>query len=156
GQQHIEDQPPHGRAGIELLSDRDEGHLVFFKESHQAGKVQQGAAQPVYFVDHHTVHLTGLDIRQELLKRRSLEVAAGEAAVVIAGRQAGPTQGRLALNIGTAGSALSIERGEFLIEPFFGGLAGVEGTANRLNGFGHGVSPWRSVGRTESRCSGYW
>src|SRR5262249_60226078 len=113
-----------------------EGHSEYINNFVQAAKVQQVASHPVYFVTHHTVPPTGMDIRQELLKRRSPEVAAGEAAVVIAGRQAGPTQGRLALNIGTAGSALSIERGEFLIEPFFGGLAGVEGTANRLNGFG--------------------
>jgi hypothetical protein len=154
GQQDVQDQPAHGGAGVELLSHRDKGHPMLFEGGHHAGEVQQRPAQAVDFVDHHAVDLTGLDVGQEAVKRRPFHVAAGEAAVVVALRHTGPAQGGLALDVSAARFALGVKRAEFLVEPFLGRLAGVDGTADGSNHLSHDVSPWLGDERTKSHCNG--
>jgi hypothetical protein len=74
---------------------------------------------------------SGADIGEELLESGAIHVSAGVAAVVVAGGRQGPTFGTLAGDEGLGGFALRIERVELLFQTFFGGLAGVDGAADR-------------------------
>ena len=94
------------------------------------------------------------------LQRRAIHVAAGETAVVVVVRQAFPAFVLLAPDVGLARFALGVERVEFLVEAFVGGLAGVDGAADGA-GVGDVVvflvlviarSPCQG-GRSGSRCS---
>src|SRR5262249_36139951 len=106
---------------------------------------------------HHAVDLPGLDIRQETLQSRPVEVAAAVTAVVVADREPRPTGMGLAEDIRFRGLALGIQRIEVLVESFFGALARVDGTAHRrrregfrLAGSSHGLAPF-SV-RPKKKC----
>src|SRR5262249_16425883 len=97
----------------------------------------------------HAVDLPGLDVGQEALQCRPVEIAAAIAAVVVAGRKRRPTGVGLTVDIGLGGFALGIERVEILVEPFFGALARVDRTTNRrgrcrfrVAGAGHDLGPF--------------
>ena len=47
GQQDIESEPPHRSRGVELLSNRDERHLMGIEQFDQLGKIGQGACQTI-------------------------------------------------------------------------------------------------------------
>jgi hypothetical protein len=47
GQQHVQNQPPHRRGGVELLSDRDERDVLALEGLHQLGEVEQAAGESV-------------------------------------------------------------------------------------------------------------
>src|SRR6202040_77688 len=85
--------------------------------------------QPVDLVHDHDIDSARPDIGEQALRRGSLETAAREPAIVIAVSRQQPTLVLLAANVGLAGFALRRERIEFLLEPFLGGFAGVDGTA---------------------------
>ena len=63
------------------------------------------------------------------LQGRPLQRAAGETAIVITVRHQEPAFGPLAGDIGLTGLALGVEAVEFLLEAFFGRLAGVDRAA---------------------------
>ena len=90
GQQHIEGQPAHRGGGVELLGDGDERDRSGVEHLDQLGEVGQRAGQAVDLVDHDHVDLAGLDILQQLLEGRAVEVAAGIGRVVIALGQGPP------------------------------------------------------------------
>ena len=95
----------------------------------------------------------GVDIGQQALQGRALQRAAGDAAIIIAGVQQLPALVPLAGDIGGAGLVLRVERVEVLLEPVFGGFAGVDGAADLWRGVIR-LLPWsarRSVGRTSGR-----
>jgi hypothetical protein len=83
--------------------------LVLVKGLHHLGEVEQRAAQAVHLVDHHAVDLARLDVGEQPLQGRTFHVAAGEAAVVVTLRQAGPTLLPLAGHERLAGLALGVE-----------------------------------------------
>src|SRR5262249_55513715 len=80
---------------------------------------------PVDFVDDDDIDAAGPDVGEQPLQRRSLQVAAGEPAVIIAGSRQHPALVLLAADVGLTGFALCRERVEFLLEPLLGGFAGV-------------------------------
>jgi hypothetical protein len=94
------------------------------------------------------------------LQGRAVEGGTREAAIVIAIRNQAPALMGLALDIGLAGLALSVERVEFEIEIMLGRFAGVDRAAlqlgnNRLHGL-RSSSPRRDVAEGElppGRCA---
>jgi hypothetical protein len=97
--------------------------------SNQLGEVGQRAAQTVDLVDHHHVDQPVLDILQQPFQAGAFQRAAGDAAVVILIADEHPTLGPLAGDVRLAGLALSVEAVELLLQPFLGGFAGVDRTA---------------------------
>jgi len=73
----------------------------------------------------------GVDIGEQSLQRRSFHVASREAAVVVAFGQASPALVDLAADESLGGLALGVQRVELLFQPFLGGLARVDGTADQ-------------------------
>ena len=98
---------------------------------HQAGEVEQGAAEAIDLVDDDAVDLAGLDVGHEALQGGPVHVAAGEAAVVVAVGQQRPALSGLAADVGLARLALGVQGVELLLEALLGGLAGVDGTAHQ-------------------------
>ncbi len=129
---------------VELLRHTHKRDALAVEQLHEPREVHQRPAQAIDFVDHHAVDLPGLDIGHQALQRRALDVAAGEAAVVVAVREADPPLGLLAGDERHATLALGVERVEVLVEPLLRGLAGVNGAADGLlrggGGGGHAGS----------------
>ena len=130
GEQDVQGQSAHGVGGVELLGDRDEAHAVAIEDFHKAREVEQGAAEAVHFVDHDAINAAGLDVRHESLERGALQVAAGEAAVIVSIRQACPALVALTRNIGLGRFPLSVQGVELLLQSLVGGLAGINGAAD--------------------------
>ena len=126
GQQHIERQTPHRAGRVELLRHRDERHTLRVEEFNQPGKIGERAGQPIDLVDNDNVESAGPDIGEQLLQRGSLHRATREPAIVIAVSRQYPPFVLLAADVGLAGFTLRRERVEFLLQPFFGGFAGVD------------------------------
>ena len=95
----------------------------------QLGKVGQRARQPVDLVDDDDVDHPSANVSQQLLEAWPLHVAAREATIVVAFPQHQPAFRFLAGDVVLAGVALGVERIEVLLEPFIGGLAGVDRAA---------------------------
>jgi hypothetical protein len=74
----------------------------------------------------------GLDIGQQLLERRAIEIAAGIGRVVIMLGEGLPALRRLTLYIGLAGVPLGVQRIELQLQAMLGGFAGVDGAAERF------------------------
>jgi hypothetical protein len=104
--------------------------VALVKRLHQPGKVEQGAAEPIYPVGQNAVNVAGLDVGQELLQCWPVEVAAGVAAVVVAAGQAGPAGMGLAVDIGFRRFALGVRRVDVLVESLLGTFARVDRTAH--------------------------
>jgi hypothetical protein len=83
-------------------------------------------------VDHHAVDLPCLDVRQQPPHRRPLQVAAGEAAVVVAVGQADPALVPLGCDERLGALPLGVQRVELLLQPLLGALAGVDRTPDDL------------------------
>src|SRR5262249_39185520 len=114
-------------------------------------------AKAIHPMGHHAIDLPCLDIGQQTLECRAVEVAAAVAAVVVVDRERRPTGMGLAVDIRFRGLALGIQGVEVLVESFFGALARVDGTAHRgsregfrLAGSRHGLAPF-SV-RPKKKC----
>src|SRR5436309_5703176 len=101
--QHIERQAAHRARRVELLRYRDERHRLGVEEFDQPGKIGQRAGQPVDLVDDHDVDPAGSDIGDQMLQSGSLQIAAGEPAIVIAGSEQYPALVALAADEGLAG-----------------------------------------------------
>src|ERR1700730_9260792 len=129
GQQHIEGQPPHRAGGIELLGHRHERRALCVEDLDQPPKICQRAGEPVDLVDDDDVDPSGLDVGEQASQRRPLHIATRERAIVVTGSGQYPTLVALATDVRLAGFALRLERVEFLVEPFLGGFAGVDGAA---------------------------
>ena len=116
-QQHIQRQPAHRGGGIELLGDGDERHIMLVEQLDQLGEVRQRPGQPVDLVDDDDVDLAGLNVLQQPLQGRAVDVAAGEAAIVVFGSEQRPSGMRLTADIGLRGIILGVQRVEVLLEP---------------------------------------
>ena len=128
GQQHVQCQAAHAGRGVEGLGDADEADPTAIEDLDHACEVGQGPGQAVNLVDDDDVDLAGLDVAEKPLERRALHGCAGEAAIVVAGRDRSPTFAGLALHIRRAGFALRIEGVERLLEAFLAALPRVKGT----------------------------
>src|ERR1035437_6183076 len=60
GEQNVERQTSQRCAGIELLRDGNEAHLVLLEDAEHAGEVQQRTAQAVHFTHHHVIQFARL------------------------------------------------------------------------------------------------
>ena len=89
---------------------------MLFEGLHEPGEIQERPAEAVDPLDDDAVDLAGLDVGQQAGECRPVEVAAGETAVVVGVRQAGPAFGPLAGDIGLGGFALRVQRIELLVE----------------------------------------
>src|SRR5215831_17892174 len=105
----------------------------------------------------HTIDLASLDIGQETLECRAVEIAAAIAAVVVARRKRSPAGMSLAVDISLGGFPLGIERIEILVKTFLGAFARVDGATHqrgrrrfRLARVGHDFFPF-SV-RPKKKC----
>ena len=70
---------------------------------HHLEEVEERAREAVEAVDGDQVHLPRLDIGEEALERRTVEVRAGESAIVVALGERHPPLGPLALNVALDG-----------------------------------------------------
>ena len=86
GQQHVQCQAAHAGRGVEGLGDADEADPAAIEDLDHACEVGQGPGQAVNLVDDDDVDLAGLDVAEKPLERRPLHGCAGEAAIVVAGR----------------------------------------------------------------------
>ena len=132
--QDIEREAAQGIGRVELLRYRNEADVVLFEDLDNAGEVDQRPAQPVHLVDDHAVDRPAANVGQEPFQGGPVQVAAAEAAIVVALGQGDKPLAALAEDEGFGGLALRVERVEFLIEAFVGGLAGVDGATELANG----------------------
>src|SRR5207248_6552606 len=95
----------------------------------QPGKIGERPREPVDLVDDDNVDPAGPDIGKQTLQRWSLQIAAGEPAVIITGSRQHPALVLLTANVGLAGFALRRKRVEFLLKPLLRGFAGVDRAA---------------------------
>ena len=108
---------------------RDEGDAGAVEHLDELREVHQRADEPVDLVDHDDVDQPLLDVGEQLLQRRPLQRAAGEAAVVVGVADQRPALGALAGDVGLAGLALGVQRVELLVEALLGRLPGVDRAA---------------------------
>src|SRR5579862_182463 len=104
------------------------------KISNDLGEIRQRAGQPVNLVDDHDVDLALADLGKQELQGGPLQIAPRAPAIVIGLRQAGPALMTLAHDERLAGFALRMQRVELLLQPLFGGFAGIDGAAQRAPG----------------------
>src|SRR5438045_8549337 len=83
-------EPSHRRRRVELLGDCDKADRMPVKQLDDFGEVHQGSGQPIDLVDDHRVTPMLGDIGKQLPKRRALQGAAGEPAVIVAGLDQAP------------------------------------------------------------------
>ena len=129
GEQDVEGELAHRGGGAELLGDRDEGDALPVEHLHQLGEVHERAAEAVDLVDDDDVDRAGLDVGQQAAQCRPFQRAAREAAIIVAVGDEEPAFRLLAGDIGLARLALGIEGVELHVQPFLGGLAGVNRAA---------------------------
>jgi hypothetical protein len=134
GEEHVEDQPAHRGSRVQLLADRDEGHLVFFEQFHEAGEVEQGAAEAIDLVRQNAVDLAGSNVFEEALQGGPVKVVAREAAIIVTLGEANPALALLAGDVGLGRGPLRIQGVERLLQPLLGRFAGVNGTVDDLRG----------------------
>lgn len=134
GQQHVEGESPHRGGGVERLGDGDERDVRGVEDFDDLGEVGQRAGEPVDLVDDDGADETGGDVGEQTLEGRSLQGAAGEAAVVVHHRRGDPALGSLAGDIGLAGLPLGVEGVEVLLQSLLRGLTGVDHATDRLLG----------------------
>ena len=114
---------------LKRLGDADEGDAGAVEHLDQLREVHQRARQPVDLVDHDDVDQPLLDVGEQLLQRRPLQRAAGEAAVIVGVADQRPAFRALAGDERLAGLALGVQRVELLVEALLGGLPGVDRAA---------------------------
>jgi hypothetical protein len=108
------------------LRDAHEGDAGLVEPVHHLREVEERSRQAIDLVDDHDVDALGVDIVEEALERRALDVGAREAAVVIAPVDQRPA---LALRVRLTGFMLGVEGVELLLEPVGRRLAGVDRAA---------------------------
>ncbi len=108
----------------------------------QLGEVGERACQPVDLVDHDQVDAPGTDVVEQALQGRTQHRAAGDAAIVVEGRQGAPALVPLAEDVGLTRLALCMQGVELLLQPFLGRLSRVDGASHLLGvGGGRGTCP---------------
>jgi hypothetical protein len=110
----------HGGRGIELLGDRYETDALLVELFHDLGEVGQGAGEAVNFINDDGVDSLRGNIVQEFLQPWPLHVAAGEAAIVVAGEDDMPSLMTLAEDLRLTGLSLGVEGIEGLLQSLFG------------------------------------
>jgi hypothetical protein len=115
GQEHIQGKPAHGSRGVELLSYRDERDRLGVERFDQLCEVGERSGKTVDLIDYYHVDPAGLDFAEQPFQSWALKVAPGIGGVVIRLREDFPALRGLALDIGFASLALSVERIELLI-----------------------------------------
>jgi len=86
GKQDVERQTTERRSGIELLRHGNEANRALIEPVHQAREIEERPAQPVNLVYNDAVDSTRIDVFEQSLQGRAVEIAAGEATVIIMSR----------------------------------------------------------------------
>ena len=73
--------------GEELSRHRDERHIMPVEDLDEPGKIRQRPGQPVDLVDDEDVDPPRLDVGEQALQRRAGQRGAGDAAIVVPGRE---------------------------------------------------------------------
>jgi hypothetical protein len=120
----------HRGSGIERLSDGDKAHATGIEGLDDLGKVCQAASKAVYLIDNDRVDLSGLDVRQQAFECGAFYGATRVSAIVVVSIERPPSFLPLAEDVCLTGFALRVERVKGLFESLFGGLAGVNRTAD--------------------------
>jgi hypothetical protein len=110
--------------------DRDKADALFVELFDDLGKICQRACQTVDLVDDNGINPFGCDLIEQSFQGWPFHITAGEAAIVILGRNQLPAFMSLTDDVGFAGFPLSVERIEGLLEILFRGFAGVDGSAD--------------------------
>jgi hypothetical protein len=105
---------------------------VLVEQLNELCKIRQGSREPVHFVDHDDVDLTGPDLHQNVPQGRAVERGAREGAVIVVVGDKPPALVSLALDGGLTGFTLGIERVELEVEVMLGRFPGVDRTAQEL------------------------
>ena len=134
GEQHVQGQSTHAGRRIEGLRHRNKRDALGVEEFDQFGEVGERPCEAIDLIDDDDVELIHSDGVEQLLQGRTLETAAGEAAIVIMTSNQRPALTGLALDIGFTRFALSVERVEVLFESMIGRHARVDRTAANLVG----------------------
>jgi hypothetical protein len=92
-----------------LLSYRDERNRFGIEGFDKLGEIGERTGQPVDLVDNDDVDPAGVDIPEQLLQCRAVEIATGIGGVVIVLGQGLPSLRGLALYIGLASIALGMQ-----------------------------------------------
>ena len=146
GDKNVKHHAPGAGGGIDFLRHRDELCAPFVKFLGEVCKITDGSGESVDLVNHDDVDQPGFTVGKELLKRRAFHIAAGISSVVITSREADPSVGFLAGDIGFTSLPLSIQTVKFLIQSFLNGLACVNRASllwNRLHH--HHFTPKKSL-----------
>ncbi len=136
-----------------MLGDGDKRNRFLVESLDQLGKVGERAGEPVDFVNDDDIDAAGVDVSQQPLQRRAVEVTTGIGRIIIARGQRFPAIVHLRLDVGLASFALGIERVKLQLQPMLGRLAGVDGAAPQFVGLGaHGRAlSLRSLRRPKKR-----
>ena len=84
GEQHVQREPAHGSAGVELLGHRDKRYTCCIEHIDDLGEVGERSRQPVDLVDDDQIDFALLDVDQKGLQCRAFQRAPRKPAVIIA------------------------------------------------------------------------
>ena len=105
---------------------------MLVEELDQLCEVRQRASKAVDLVDDDDVDLAEFNLRQKHLQGRTIKRCSGKRPVVIMIGDEAPTFMCLALDIGLAGFALSVERIELEVKIVLGRFPGIHRAAEKL------------------------
>ena len=125
-QQHIERQPAHGVGGVERLGDGHERGARRIQPIDDLSEVGERAGQAIDLVDHDRVDPPPVDIGEQCFQPWAGHGSTRETAIIVDRGQHPPALGDLALDVGLAGFALSVQAVEGLIQPLLRTLPRVD------------------------------
>jgi hypothetical protein len=99
---------------------------MLLERLHHLGEIEVRATQAIDLIGNDDIDFAVPNVGEQTLQSGSLHVSAGEAAVVVALRQAGPALVGLTANESLGGYSLGIQGVELLLQPFLGGLTRVD------------------------------
>jgi len=128
-QQYVQGQASHTGGCVEGLGHRDERRPCSVETLGQLCEVRERSCEPVDLVDDDAIHPTRLHVLHQALQRRTIEMPARDAAIIVAFPDRHPAFMALAGNVGLASFMLRIERVEVLLEPLLARLPCVDGAS---------------------------
>lgn len=134
-EQYVQGQPTHRGSRVELLGNGDEADLVHVEDLNDFGKVRKRPGKPVNFVNDDSVDLLPLDIFDQTPESWAVHGGARISAIIIDSIEGTPPLVLLTGNECPTSFPLGIERVKGLLQPFFGGLPGIDRTADERFSF---------------------
>jgi len=91
------------------LRHRNKTDRALVEAVHQPREIQKRPAQAIHLIYNDAIDVVGVDIFEQLLESRAVEISAGKAAVIIMSGDQGPAQMLLAFDIRFAGLTLGVQ-----------------------------------------------